>query len=393
MLNYDVIVVGAGPAGSSAAYFLGTNRIRTLLLDKSDFPRSKLCSGGLSPRALKTLDEMSFTTEIEGNYQRIEGVRFISPNRLVVEGQIPKNDRYRSYGYVINRKTLDDKLRRHAIEQGGAEYRTAEVVDFLFDKTQVAGIKVKSGEEIYSKVVVLASGVHSPLAEKHNVICLDTALTMTTLEGWRERVKSDDKILIYFHEKLLPGYFWVFPEGFGAANVGFGTYIPRARDFDMPQLLENITRSGEIATYTSGSMVSHKPKGWPIKFRKPDEFPIGNNVIAVGDAGGFANPFTGEGIYYALESGKFAAMAIKEALNTGNTTAHGLRLFKDLCKSEFDEDIEVSYKLRNAAETADFLDGLIDAASKDRDINALLQGTMVNVIPKNKIMRLMQQQS
>ena len=124
--KYQVVVVGAGPAGSSAAYFLGKSGIKTLLLDKYDFPRDKLCGGAISPRALSVLDEMDFTPNIE-SYQRITGVRFVSPNGEVVAGNVPKTPNFREFGYVVPRINLDLMLRNHALTKKEVEFQREEV--------------------------------------------------------------------------------------------------------------------------------------------------------------------------------------------------------------------------------------------------------------------------
>lgn len=388
MQHYDAIIVGAGPAGSSAAYFLGSFGIATLLLDKEEFPRPKLCSGGISPRTLKTLDEMNFSSQIEGKYHKITGTRIIAPNGRVTEGNTPKTERYRPYGYVIPRVTLDKKLRDHATETGNVEFRQEEVTDLVIDADSFRGVKTKRNEEIYAKVVILANGASSRLAQKCGLRGYSREREMMTLESWRERIETDDKINIYYPKKLLPGYFWIFPEGKGRANVGLGLWgSPKHKKLNVHELFREILNSEIISNMLGGSIETHKPKGWPITFRDPREIPVGNGIIAIGDSGGFANPFTAEGIYYALESGKFAAIAIREAFERGNFSAQGLELFKDLCNGEFAEDMHISDKLKEIFGDAESVNGLLARASSDYELSKILQGLIVNVIPKREILQ------
>lgn len=389
--KYDVIVVGAGPAGSSASYFLGNEGVNTLLLDKEQFPRQKLCSGGISPRGLRTLDEMDFMHTIEDKFQKIEGARIFAPNGNIIEGTIPKTEGFRDYGYVIPRKTLDEMLFNHVLQAESVEFRQEEVIDLVTDSRSgyVKGIKIKNGEEIYSKVVVLASGAASRLARNHG-LTNGRRDNIRGLESWRENVKTGDgKINVYYHENLLPGYFWVFPEGNGEANVGLGLWdLEKHREIDIHGIFDEILSSEEMSGLIGGSTVTQKPRMWPIPYRELGEFQIYDGLIEVGDAGGFANPFTGEGIYYALDSGKFAATAIVDALRKEDVSAGGLKLFRELCSQEFSEDIRISHELKSRFSDASFVDGLLQRALKDPELSMQLQGMLVNVTPKSELLDL-----
>jgi len=389
--KYDVVVVGAGPAGSSASYFLGNNGVNTLLLDKEQFPRQKLCSGGISPRGLRTLDEMNFMPAIEDRFQKIKGARIFAPNGNVIEGTIPETKSFRDYGYVIPRKKLDQMLVNHALQSESVEFRQEEVTDLITDSRSgyVKGIKIKNGDEIYSEVVVLAGGAASRLAERNGLTSGRMKYIMA-LESWRENVKTNDgKINIYYHGNLLPGYFWVFPEGNGEANVGLGLWSSKKdKDVKIYRLFDEISSSKEMGRLIDESTITQEPKIWPIPYREPCEFPIYDGLIKVGDAGGFANPFTGEGIYYALDSGKFAAIAIADALKKEDVSARGLHLFQELCSKEFSEDILLSHELKRLFNDAPFVNGLLQKALGNPELSMRLQGMLVNVIPKDGILSL-----
>ncbi|MBI2129498.1 NAD(P)/FAD-dependent oxidoreductase, partial [Candidatus Woesearchaeota archaeon] len=382
------IIVGAGPAGSSAAYFSGNLGLDLLLLDKKEFPRAKLCSGGISPRTLKTLDEMNFGHKIERKYHKVIGGKIIAPNGAVIEGNIPKTEKYRDYGYVIHRTELDKMLRDHGMQTKNSEFRQEEAIDLIIDAGYVKGVKTESNEKIYSKAVILADGANSRLAEKYGLIAPCKEKTIIALESWREHIEVKDRFVIYYHEKLLPGYFWIFPEGDGKANVGLGFWgLSKYKETDIYDVFKEIQASKQIDNLLQGSNITHEPKAWTIRFRDPKKIPIGNGVIAIGDSGGFANPFTGEGIYYALESGKFAAMAVKKALETGDVSADGLKHFQELCAEEFEEDVQFSHVLRKIFGNAEIINSLAMKASVDPDLNSLLQGILVNVKPKGQILQ------
>ena len=215
--EYDAIVVGAGPAGSSAAYFLGASRIPTLLIDKKSFPRQKICSGGISPRSLNLLHEMGLEDRID-SFHKIIGTRIISPEGVVVEGRIPPTDDFKQYGYVIPRYSLDKILVDNAVSTGNVEFQQGLVTDLILDGDFISGVTTGQ-KKINSKVVILAEGAISGLAAKYNLSRHSSERTIIGLETWRRGIDDDSMISIYYHGEVLPGYFWIFCEGGTMANV------------------------------------------------------------------------------------------------------------------------------------------------------------------------------
>ena len=386
--KYQVVVVGAGPSGSSAAYFLGKAGVSVILLDKSEFPRPKLCGGAISPRALSVLDEMDFTPKIE-YYQKITGVKFISPRGEVVTGNVPKIPNFRDFGYVVPRTYLDSLLKNRAINAGNVEFAQEEVVDLISKNGCITGIKTKRGQKINSDVVVLASGAMSRLAQRYNLIRHQKERTMLALEGRFDGIKTDDKLLIYFQKDILPAYFWIFPEGNGRANVGLGIsdLTKKVNPFEIYR--DIISSNKTVKQILNGSNLVDTPRTWLIRSKNPRETALASGVLAVGDSGGFANQFTGEGIYYALQSGKFAAKAISEAVRTGDFSSEGLSTFRTLSE-EFNEDIDASDKLIQAFKDPERINEIIEQSGKSPELNSLLQGVVTNVIPKSEVIRFLQ---
>jgi len=369
--KYRVVIVGAGPAGSSAAYFLGKYGIKTLLLDKSDFPRDKLCGGAISPRALSVLDEMEFNSKIEG-YQKITGVRFISPRGEVVTGNVPRTSSFRDFGYVVPRTSLDVMLRDHSLTQKEVEFQREEVTDLdYFSKRK---IKTRSGREIETDFIILAEGAISNCARKVN---LSGNVFMPALEARFEGVKTDDKLLIYFHEDIIPGYLWIFPEGNGIANIGLGMSDPTKR-VNLMEIYNKILSSNEtVREALKDSKPIDSPKRWIIRSRSQPYTLQREGILSIGDSAGFANQFTGEGIYHAFQSGKLAAQAIRDG---GDFTEQS---------KEFEEDRITSEKLRQAFRDPEIINRIIEQSAKSPELNSLLQGIVTNVIPKREIVRLL----
>jgi len=369
--KYPVVIVGAGPAGSSTAYFLSKSGIKTLLLDKSDFPRDKLCGGAISPASLSILEEMNLSKNIE-SYQRITGVKFISPTGESVVGNVPKIGQFRDFGYVIPRISLDYMLRTHAISSG-AKFDRKEVMDVDYNKRELT---TRNGNKISSDFIILADGAVSRLSKKYS----SRDISMPALEARFEGVEMDDKLFIYFHKDILPGYFWIFPEGNGKANVGLGMSNP-LRKVNLVQIYNGIVNHDKrVREILHGAKEISSPKRWIIGSRsKP--YNSREGVISIGDSGGFANQFTGEGIYYALKSGKLVAQCIA-------TGAEPAKEFEQTSK-EFNEDIKLSYMLRQFFQEPKNIGYVLKKARESQEFNSLLQGIVTNVLPKKEIQKFL----
>lgn len=329
----DVIVVGAGPAGSSAAYHLARQGHDVLLLEKSDFPREKVCGDGLTPRAVQQLHRMGIDTSGEG-WHRNRGVRFFS-GPASVEVDWPESTRFPGYGLTRSRHDFDDILARQAVRAGARLWTGARVTAPVVDRTgRVCGVEAVVGPEkrpvtCAAPVVVAADGVSARLAVALGVE-RDPRRPMATAvrRYYRSPAKHADPYLDVWSDlrarpggPALPGYGWVFPMGDGRVNAGLGLVSgPGADSGDLRRLLD---------TWLGGL-----PAAWGLGDEENGEgpvrgaaLPMGHNrrphytrgLVLVGDSGGMVSPWSGEGIPYAMESGEVAAEIVGDALARPDT--------------------------------------------------------------------------
>ncbi|MGH2704164.1 MAG: NAD(P)/FAD-dependent oxidoreductase [Actinomycetota bacterium] len=335
---YDVIVVGAGPGGSTAATFLAAAGRKVLVLDKKAFPRPKVCGDGLTPRSVRILDEIGLGDQVR-TYHRVKGLRLLAAGGKVMELDFPPTSGFAPLGFVRPRKNLDDEMGA-AARAAGAEYRTkTEAVAPVFDGRTVAGVRwvrkepaegggvVKAEEgEVRAPFTIVADGASSSFGRALGIrrrpdyplgLALRTYYTSPRhrddyFEAWLD-LKSNDRI--------LPGYGWIFPVGDGTVNVGVGLLATMAKRevnlirlqrgyVDMLPSWYEIGHDGQTQPYKSGRL----PLGGSVGK------PHGDGYVLIGDAAGMINPFTGEGIAYAMETGKLAASQIDAALEAGGTT-------------------------------------------------------------------------
>ncbi|MGC4804842.1 geranylgeranyl reductase family protein [Micromonospora sp. DT233] len=327
----DVIVVGAGPGGSATAYHLARHGVRVLLLEKTEFPREKVCGDGLTPRAVRQLIRMGVDTSPEAGWLHNRGLRVIGGG-VRLELDWPDLASFPNYGLVRTRLDFDDLLARQAVD-AGAELRTGvNVLGPVLDAdNRVVGVEAEVGPgkepaSFRAPLVVAADGVSGrfPLSlgmAKRE----DRPLGVAVRRYYRSPAKHDDDYLESWLElrskasgdNLLPGYGWIFGLGDGRVNVGLGV-LNSSNAFGKTNYRRLLT-----------DWLANTPEEWgmtdetnadgpilgaalPMGFNRVPHYARG--VMLVGDSGGMVNPFNGEGIAYAMESGELAAEVAVQAL-------------------------------------------------------------------------------
>jgi menaquinone-9 beta-reductase len=326
----DVIVVGAGPAGSTTAYYLAKAGLDVLLLEKSAFPREKVCGDGLTPRATKQLVSMGIDISEEAGWLRNKGLRIIGGGvRLQLDW--PDLASYPDYGLVRKRDDFDEQLARQAQKAGARLHERCNVGAPVTDARtgRITGVHAKLGEAktpvtFHAPLVVAADGNSTRLSlgmglhrreDRPMGVAVRTYFTSPRhdddyLESWLELWDRRGA-----QERLLPGYGWIFGMGDGTSNVGLGILDSSSafRELDWREVLKAWCASmPEDWGYTPENMtLPIRGAALPMAFNRQPHYTKG--LLLVGDAGGLVNPFNGEGIAYAMESGQIAADVIVQA--------------------------------------------------------------------------------
>ncbi|MFC7575655.1 NAD(P)/FAD-dependent oxidoreductase [Klenkia terrae] len=225
----DVVVVGAGPAGSSAAYWLARAGLDVLVLEKSHFPREKVCGDGLTPRGVAALAAMGVDVADDG-WVRHRGLR-VHGGGQVVEVDWPKLARWPAGGLIRTRADLDAQLARHAVA-AGAEVRFGVTVaePLLDDAGRVCGVRAADGEQFRSTLVISAEGLSGRLAKTVGLNRRTDVPLGVAVRQYLPTTRSHDPYLDISFDltdhgpdvESMPGYGWFFGMGDGTANVGFG---------------------------------------------------------------------------------------------------------------------------------------------------------------------------
>jgi menaquinone-9 beta-reductase len=329
----DVIVVGAGPAGSSAALRLAQAGLDVLVLEKARFPREKVCGDGLTPRAVKALTGMGIPMAAADGWRRTKGVRLVA-GRSRLELDWPELSSYPGYGMVRGRPAFDEILARHA-QKAGAQLREGMTVTgpLLDERTgRIAGVTARPADHdpgdgpaaarrFRARLVVAADGNSSRLSVSMGLRRReDRPLAVAVRTYYTSPRHADDYLEVWLDlrngRRLLPGYGWIFPMGDGTSNVGVGLLNTSAgrRNIDCRALLRRwlAAMPAEYRLPEEDRTQPVRGAALPMGFNRTP--PYTNGLLLTGDAAGLVNPFTGEGIAYALESGEIAARVITHAL-------------------------------------------------------------------------------
>ena len=331
----DVIVVGAGPGGSATAAHLARAGIKTLLLEKTEFPREKVCGDGLTPRAVKELLALDIDLTTQG-WIKNKGLRIIGGGHRL-ELPWPELSVFPDYGLVRTRADLDQILAQKAVAVGADLRESTSVTGPVMEQDRIVGVTTKNaaGEErtYRAPIVVAADGNSSRLSLSMGLTKRDDRPLGVAVRTYFRSPRHEDDWLeswleLWDQDRLLPGYGWVFGVGDGTSNVGLGILnsSPAFANVDYRALLMRWADSmPKEWGYVPEEMVGPiRGAALPMGFNRTPHFHQG--MLLVGDAGGMVNPFNGEGIAYAMESGRIAAETIAEALASGRDQARDLRL-------------------------------------------------------------------
>lgn len=306
--RWDVVVVGAGPAGSVAALCLGRAGRRVLLVDRARFPRDKICGDALIPDALRCLTSLGLVDEVRalGQAASIVSVYSASRHRLDIPGAF----------VTVKRRTFDSFLASHAVA-AGACLAEAQVTDVRASNEGDAAIVLAGGRTLRARAVLTATGARVDLLEPHGLVSRRRASAMALRCYVRSPVRIDE-LLISYDASIAPGYAWIFPMGDGEYNVGCGALVgdEEGRGMNLRRDFDTFVRTFPLArTLMAAATSTTKLQGAMLRCGLTGAEPLGPGAwLSIGETIGATFPLTGEGIGKAMETAVMAAEAIDRGL-------------------------------------------------------------------------------
>ncbi|RMH74751.1 MAG: geranylgeranyl reductase family protein [Actinomyces sp.] len=316
-MRSDVLVVGAGPAGTAAAIHLTRAGIDTLVVDRAHFPRDKTCGDGLTTLALRELEDLGLDPATVASWTPVREAVLVAPSGR--EHRLPLPDGPGLYAAVARRHHLDHALVELARRRGAPVVEGRALTAVAVDDAGVTVTFADGGHARCSRLVA-ADGMWSPVRR---------ALVPDAADGYRGEwhafrqyltgvdPRAARELVVWFEPDVIPGYAWSFPVGDSTANVGFGLRRRgRLAGAEMAALWRDLLARPRLRAVLGPDATPEGPhRAWPIPARI-GRLPLtaaGGRVLFVGDAAGAADPLTGEGIGQALVTGRLAAAALAGA--------------------------------------------------------------------------------
>lgn len=359
MLRSDICIVGAGPAGAAAALRLSYLGISSILIDKSSFPRDKICGDAISGKVTTLLNRLDPAIlsrfEAQPFQVGILGIQFIAPNLRElyipfkpeqVEGAVT------TPGYVAKRLDFDNFLIEEVKRRDNIQF--FDNIDIQHYERNANGFVIadKSGDfQVQTRLLLDASGAHSTFSRKHAGLAKDLRHHAGAVRAYYQNVAElrEDTIELHFIKSIVPGYLWIFPLPNGGANVGLGlrSDVLSKRKVNLRKALPEVIQTHpKLQKRFAQAHLTSDIVGYGLPLGSKPRPISGDHYMLLGDAGHLIDPLTGEGIGNAFYSGFIAAELAEKCLAQGNFSADFMRQYDVRVRRVIGTEMYWSYRLQ-----------------------------------------------
>jgi geranylgeranyl reductase family protein len=335
-----VLVVGSGPAGSAAAHYLAIAGYDVILIDSCKFPRDKICGDFVSPVAQNELAQLGITRTLEfkSANQITKAAVYLDDNKIVSR-VVPKVQGLPRYGRVVPRFVLDKLLLDSACRKGAVFLESLRAVGMRVKHRSVElDVEGPEGKRtMRARLLIGADGSNSTIARIVRGQPPSSADRIIAIRGYFKDVEGpSNQADLHFNKESFPGYCWLFPTGKKEANVGVGVVLDTIPSGNrLKELLNHlISNNAELSKRLKNAKLLGQIGGWPLTTYNPNQLLVDNRVMLVGDAAGLVNPLNGEGIQYALLSGRWASEVAISSLIANDLSKEALSAYQDNVERE-----------------------------------------------------------
>jgi geranylgeranyl reductase family protein len=367
--RYDLVVVGAGPGGSATAYYASKAGLNTVLLDRQEFPRDKVCGDGLMPHAASEISLMGLGNWLdEPHHGKFTGFSIYSQTAYLRQGVPPSLNG--PHGYVVKREETDARLLERAISAGAEFHGATRATELLRSPAgKVTGIAATNGEVLRfeAPLVIAADGVGG-FAGRGMKTHQNAVARRRYYRGVDGPNKEDLHIFITKDmNEHGAGYGWVFYLGDGRANVGAGvsTKVLARTGRNLKDFFDRFLDEPRMAEWLESAEPEGPAKSWSLKMGMWGARRHTQGLIMVGDAGSMVHPISGEGVGYAIESGRLAASWAHEAHARGDFSASTLSGYERQLRHQRAREHFSGHALVNLVPNLEMLEPLFKACEKN----------------------------
>ena len=392
--QFDVIIIGAGPAGSAAALFAARQGLKVCVLEKSAFPRDKICGDAISGKSMTILKDLDLLEEVQRlPHALVSSITFGNALHDMVNIPLLGDKRNGLPPGLVIRRLVFDAFLADKVRQVADLREKHEVRHLLFENQQVVGVKgMDHGNdkpfELHAPLVFGADGFHSVVARETGLYEHDPQHWVVALRQYYRNVKGlTDEIELHYLDEVIPGYLWLFPADDGKANVGIGMLhqAMKKKKINLKQAMAKALQSDFLKDRFAEAEPLEEPTGWNLPVGSKHRKNYGNGFLLLGDAAGLIDPFTGEGIGNALYSGKIAAQIAAEAKQANDFSEAFLAKYDRELWQILGDELAVSTKLQHIGRIRFLLNFVIKKAAYSQHVREIISGMMANQIPKTKL--------
>jgi geranylgeranyl reductase family protein len=393
--NTKVCIIGAGPAGMSAALFLSKAGIPCVLLEKAVFPRDKVCGDALSGKVLSVLkkynpdlvpilDNQPYTTGSDG-------VAFFAPNGKSLRVPFKSSSKFLHHpGYTAKRIHFDNFLAEEVRKQSNIDFREGiDVGEIVHSDNKVLVYDKKGNLILHTELLILGNGAHSAFAKKagieveHKHYSAGIRQYFSNVDG----LDHENFIELHFLKGVLPGYFWVFPLSENEANVGLGirSDVVSKKKLNLKKIFEDIIANHPAIKNRFKNAVSvGKVAGYGLPLGSKKRVISGDRFMLCGDAASLIDPFTGEGISNAMISGMFAAAQAEKCLANNNFSAEYMKSYDTEVYRRLGKELELSTKMQQLINYPFLFNFVVNKATSNKELQSLISSMFDDIDLRKK---------
>ena len=392
--SYDLVIVGAGPSGTTCAYQLKDSGLKIAIIDKEVFPRDKICGDVLSADVMNQL--IMIDSSVADGFDQMtakqpsRGIRFVAPSfeLLDIPFTLPKNGG--SPSFIAKRFDFDNYLFNQIKDQPNIDiYQGVKIDDIINSNGRVI---IKSKDQVFhAKMIAGSDGANSVVSRKLANSKIERKHHMAGLRRYYKNVSGmhvDSHIELHFYEETLPGYLWIFALPNGEANVGLGirSDVVSKKKINLKELLDDM-----IANHPNlkDRFVNAEPlettKGFGLPSGSKKRVISGDKFLLLGDAASLIDPFTGEGIGNAIRSGRVAADHVLDAFKQNRFDAQFNKAYdKEIYRRMWNE-LRISRFLQKLERFPKLFSYIIRRANSNASLRQLMTSMLDNIDIRNEL--------